>query len=216
MRLQHMGNDTPRRKIISVFTDLRKWQQEAAALNTTYRVFIGSMMDIFEKPMPLIDHSKQQIAGNTGEIRDELFRNISENMYSNLMFLMLTKRPSNINKYIPDDWKLNPPANVMFGTSVSDQLTAETCIPQILKVNGKRFLSVEPQIANITLTPWLDEINWVIQGGESGASGKRRSFDLNWANNLRNECIAANTPYFFKQIDGKTPIPANLLLRQFP
>ena len=37
----------------------------------------------------------------TGVLRDRLFDQISNGWYPNLTFLLLTKRPSNINKYIP-------------------------------------------------------------------------------------------------------------------
>ena len=132
------------------------------------------------------------------------------------MFLLLTKRPSNINKYIPDAWKVTPPRNVMFGTSPVNQATANTLITQLLEVKGKKFLSVEPQLDEVTLTPWLKNksIHWVIQGGESGP--KKRPFKTDWARKLRDECKATNTPYFFKQIDKVQPILADLMIRQFP
>jgi glycosyltransferase involved in cell wall biosynthesis len=134
-------------------------------------------MDIFEKPTPTFDFKKNIISGNTGDLRDELFRMISANEYPNLTFLFLTKRPSNINKYIPEAWKTNPPSNVMFGASVVNQKTADTLIPQLLKVNGYRFLSVEPELEQLSLMKWLPtgELHWIIQGGESGNG--RRSFD---------------------------------------
>jgi len=210
------GNEKPRKKIISVWTDLLKYQKAAKNAGEIHKVFVGSMMDIFEKPMTLIDSKGRTLAENTGELRDKLFDNINAGMYPNLMFLMLTKRPSNINKYIPDAWKANPPDNVMFGTSPVNQATSFTLIEQLLKVNGKRFLSVEPQLENITLLPWLQtgQIHWLIQGGESGPG--RRPFDTNWARNLKAECQATNTPYFFKQIDKVQEIPADLLVREFP
>ena len=58
------------------------------------------------------------------------------------------------------------------------------------------------------------EIHWVIQGGESGPG--RRPFDTDWGRNLKAECQATNTPYFFKQIDKVQKIPADLLVREFP
>jgi protein gp37 len=63
---------------------------------------------------------------------------------------------------------------------------------------------------------WLSEkeIEWVIQGGESGHH--KRPFNTDWARKLMSECAATNTPYFFKQIDKVQEIPADLLIRQFP
>jgi protein gp37 len=37
-----------------------------------------------------------------------------------------------------------------------------------------------------------------------------------WARNLRDECEAANIPFFMKQMTARAPIPDDLLVRQFP
>ena len=44
----------------------------------------------------------------------------------------------------------------------------------------------------------------------------RRPFDTDWGRNLKAECQATDTPYFFKQIDKVQKIPADLLIREFP
>jgi len=72
-----------------------------------------------------------------------------------------------------------------------------------------------------------DKINWLVCGGESG--GNARSFDLNWARNLRDQCKEAGIPFFFKQtgavplgikVKGKggelDDIPEDLRIRKFP
>lgn len=145
------GNDKPRKLTQKWQSDLCRYQKLAAAAGEIHRVFIGSMMDIFEKPMPVIDKDGDPVPMTTGDFRGMLFHQISSDLYPNLMFLFLTKRPSNINKMIPEEWKTNPPANVMFGTSPVDQATANTLIPQLLQVNGKRFLSIEPQLGKVEL-----------------------------------------------------------------
>lgn len=151
------GPDSPRLIVKSVWNELDKFQQKAAAAGEVHRVFVGSMMDIFEKPMPLVDKdgnivSEGGAAFDTGNMRSFFFGNISKGRYPNLLFLLLTKRPSNINKYIPESWKVSPPKNVMFGCSVSDQKTANDLIPQLLEVNGNKFLSIEPLLGPIDLT----------------------------------------------------------------
>lgn len=150
------GNDKPRMEIKSVWHDLKKFQKEAAAADEVHRVFVGSMMDIFEKPMPLVggDGNKKQ-GTDTGFLRSLLFQQITAGLYDNLLFLFLTKRPSNINKYIPESWKTDPPENVMFGTSPCDQKTADTLIPQLLQVNGRRFLSIEPLLGSVDLSEFM-------------------------------------------------------------
>lgn len=191
------GNDKPRMLVSSVWNDLHKFQKIAQGKGELHRVFVGSMMDIFEKPMPVINHLFKSKDDNTGIVRNVLFDLISAGAFNNLIFLFLTKRPGNINKYIPDEWKIAPPWNIMFGTSPCDQKTADTLIPQLLNVKGKRFLSCEPLLGPINLSgnnnnelwPWLeanangDGIDWVIVGGESGHSA--RPMHPDWVRGIR-------------------------------
>ncbi len=204
------GNDKPRKKIKGTWVELLKMQKKAKQAGEMHMVFVGSMMDIFEKPMPIIDANPEF---TTGVLRDMLFEQISNGMYPNLTFLLLTKRPSNINKYIPESWKKTPPENVMFGTSPVNQQTFESLVKQLKEVNGKRFLSVEPQLDKITLGN-LTGVDWIIQGGESGHH--KRPFNLDWARSMRDECSELGVPYFFKQLDKIQQIPEDLLIRNFP
>ena len=49
--------------------------------------------------------------------------------------------------------------------------------------------------------PWvLDGIDWVIVGGESGPGA--RPMDAQWARAVRDQCVAASVPFFFKQWGG--------------
>lgn len=208
------GNDKPRKEISSAFRELDKMQQAAKQAGEIHRVFVGSMMDIFEKPMPLVNSKGEpNTNADTGNLRFHLFYRIDRGDYPNLMFLLLTKRPSNINKYIFESWKETPPQNVMFGTSPVNQQTFETLVRHLQEVNGKRFLSIEPQLDKIVLGN-LKGIDWIIQGGESGHH--KRPFNLEWARSMRDECAALGVPYFFKQIDKIQQIPADLQVRNFP
>lgn len=222
------GNDKPRRKINNVWKELAKYQKEAKKLGEVHRIFVGSMQDIFEKSMPLVDHKGNLLLEgesefwNTRQLRDKFFNEVVPNS-PNLIFLLLTKRPSNINKYIPESWKSNPPKNVMFGTSPVNQETSEKLIVQLSKVNGKRFLSIEPQLEKIDLMVkandgtnrvLIDMVDWVINGGESGHH--KRPFDCNWARIIRDDCKTKDVPFFFKQIDKIQPIPEDLMIREFP
>jgi protein gp37 len=65
-----------------------------------------------------------------------------------------------------------------------------------------RFLSIEPLLGAIPNLP-LEGIDWVIVGGESG--GGRRAMELSWAREIRDQCLAAGVPFFFKQWGGRTP-----------
>ncbi len=208
------GNDAPRREGKGVWGAMLGMQAKAAAAGEIHRVFVGSMMDIFEKPMPVIDNAGNPKIYKTDALRNRFFAEIVPNS-PNLMFLLLTKRPSNINKYIPEGWKANPPQNVMFGTSIVNEKTALDFHRHILKVNGRRFFSVEPQLDFIDFSKnnLLDGIHWLIQGGESGPG--KRPFNTDWARHTRDVVAATPTAYFFKQIDKIQEVPADLLIRQF-
>jgi protein gp37 len=218
------GVNSQRKRIKSSFKDLEKYQKAAKREGIKYKVFVGSMMDIFEKNFS-IRPSQWYIEDGfvytcTSDIRHKFFQNIGKGMYPNLIFLFLTKRPSNIGKFIPALWITNPPSNVWFGCSVSNQSTFDNLVPKLLKVNGNKFLSIEPQISSISiesiLVNGMPQVfpDWIIQGGESG-HGKRH-FDVEWARNMRDECEFFMIPYFFKQIDKKQEIPEDLKIRQFP
>ncbi len=209
------GNNTYRREINSAWKDLDKFQRHAYKSNEIHKVFVGSMMDIFEKPMPVINSKGEPQEYTTDKLRKQLFENIQNRMYPNLMFLLLTKRPSNINKYIPPIWKSFPPDNVMFGTSPVNQKTFDDLMNQLFEVNGKRFLSIEPQLSEIKLHAFtFTQIAWLINGGESGHN--KRPFNTEWAYSLKEQCKKQNIPYFFKQIDKVKPIPEDLQIREFP
>lgn len=207
------GNDVPRKEVKSVWDNLAKFQKLAKESGEIHRVFVGSMMDIFEKPMPLINSKGELLKEDTGKLRSSFFNQIDFGRYENLLFLLLTKRPSNINKYIPESWKESPPSNVMFGTSPVNQNTFDKLVGQLMQVSGKKFLSIEPQLESISL-PINFKIDWIIQGGESGHH--KRPFCLGWATTLRNECATLGIPYFFKQIDKIQPIPEDFMIREFP
>lgn len=111
-------------------------------------------------------------------------------------------------------WNGPQRANVWLGTSVSDQATADVWLPRLLECRDLApvlFLSVEPLLGPIDFTDgpanpaesqmgdWstLDEIDWVIVGGESGPHA--RPMHPQWARSLRDQCAASKTAYFFKQ-----------------
>lgn len=188
------------------------------------RVFCASLSDVFEDRPEL------------EAWRIDLFRLIIDT--PNLDWLILTKRPENVNKFIdracwPEtgcpifDEKL--PYNVWIGTSTEDQKQADKRIPELLKIPAsKHFLSMEPLLGPVSLAgvdggtyrPWLDWGAWpilidlVIVGGESGP--KARPMQEEWALDIRDQCKAASVPFFMKQMSGKAEIPNDLFIREFP
>lgn len=242
---KHWGPGSSRMVVPSVWSNLDKFQKLAAAAGEIHRVFVGSMMDIFEKPMPLIKKSGDifftdpviQIQIYTHDLRTMLFNNISANRYPNLLFLFLTKRPSLIPKYVPAAWmELNGwPVNVMTGTSVSEEKN-QHLIMQLLKVPGEHFLSLEPMLEavdlrNLTHNSFLFDTLTGIYDGPCPAydmsklswvivggesGGNKRPFDTDWARLVRDDCKAAGVPFFFKQVDKVQPIPDDLEIKELP
>lgn len=221
------GENHGRKLIKSAFKDLDRYQKEAYKNDTFTKVFVGSMMDVFENNKLLINPNEN--FKDIDSLRNALFEKIDNRKYDNIRFLFLTKRPGNINKMIPSKWLEDCPSNVWFGTSISNQETTDIYVPLLLEntpLDSNLFLSMEPQIGGVTLHNFLipeaatksgvlrNPIQWVIQGGESGLN--RRPFNLIWADSIILQCKYAGISYFFKQIDKIKSIPEKYMIREFP
>lgn len=69
------------------------------------------------------------------------------------------------------------------------------------------WVSAEPLLGPIVLPQSflsLEKKAWCIVGGESGA--RARSMRPEWATDLRDQCVEAGVPYFFKQWGMERPI----------
>ena len=56
----------------------------------------------------------------------------------------------------------------------------------------------------------LEGIHWVVVGGESGPGA--RPMDPKWATDIRDQCMKARVPFFFKQWGGVNKKKAGRLL----
>ena len=114
-----------------------------------------------------------------------------------------------------------PLPNVWLGVSCEDQKTADERIPLLLQTPAAvRFVSLEPLLGAISLrwmSAWpgsphgaalkptgdtnhldgLRLLDWVIAGGESGPGA--RPMHPDWVRGIRDQCVAAKVPFFFKQ-----------------
>jgi protein gp37 len=134
----------------------------------------------------------------------------------NLDWLILTKRPQNISKMLPPDWG-SVHANVRLGISAENEHYYRQRWPLLAAVPYVlRFVSYEPALAplgridlGIGVLP-----GWIIAGGESGTAP--RMMGAAWARDVRDQCRNLRIPFFMKQMTGKTPIPADLFVREFP
>ena len=140
------------------------------------------------------------------------------------IFLVLTKRPERALEFC-GHWGLMPdhltgftgsgekwPENVWIGTTAENQEMADKRIPELLKIPGKKFLSIEPMLGEIDITPYLSDVedygkdvgfkwhkpslDWVIVGGETGSGA--RPMHPDWLRSIRDQCVNAGVPLFFK------------------
>lgn len=124
-------------------------------------------------------------------------------------YLVLTKRPERMaaffERYTTQGTK--PWPNVYLGTTVENQQTADERIPHLLKVQGKRFLSVEPMLGPIDLAyscfngadsfGKMPGISTVICGCESGTGA--RPTKQEWTEDLEEQCYRAGVTFWLKQ-----------------
>ncbi len=179
-----------------------KWNRAALEAGRPALVFCASLADVFEDRPDLV------------EPRARLFELIATTPA--LEWQLLTKRPENVRRLVPIEWSvpwsatstlsgLGWPANVWIGTTVEDQQRADERIPELLEIPASvRFLSLEPLLGPVDLSPWLERgIHWLIIGGESGPH--HRPLELGYARDLVEQGHAAEIPVFFKQVGGRTP-----------
>lgn len=118
-------------------------------------------------------------------------------------FQVLTKRSSLMRDFLVRRYRSAPcPAHVWFGVSVEDH-TKTSRVRHLQNSPARiRFISVEPLVGRIgTLN--LENIDWVIVGGESGPSA--RAMKPEWVQEVRDQCIASGVAFFFKQWGGYRP-----------
>lgn len=175
----HKGNR--RRTSKSLWSKPRRWNLDALTARQSSRVFCASLADVFE------DEEGPNLW------RPELYQLIRETPW--LDWQLLTKRPENIARMLPDDWGSGYP-NVWLGTSIEDNRVAHRAADLISVPSVVHFVSYEPAIGPLDRLD-LTDIEWLIFGGESGPG--YRPMDIEWAQDMRRRCEEAGTAFFFKQ-----------------
>jgi protein gp37 len=144
-------------------------------------VFVDSMSDLFHESVPY--EFIQEVFSVMREARQHRFQ-------------ILTKRSERLQELSPElEWT----PNIWMGVSVENDEYVRRI--EHLKQTGAhvKFLSLEPLLGPV---PSLDltEIDWVIVGGESGPGA--RPMKEEWVLQIRDRCIMAAVPFFFKQWGG--------------
>ena len=144
-------------------------------------IFVNSMSDLFHKDVPF-------------DFIEQIFDVMSR--ASHHRFQVLTKRSERLLELSPN---LTWPDNVWMGVTVeaADYLSRLDDLRQTDAII--KFVSLEPLLGPIPQIN-LEAVDWVIAGGESGPGA--RPMHPNWATDIRDQCLAANTPFFFKQWGG--------------
>ena len=147
-------------------------------------VFVNSMSDLFHEKIPV-------------EFIRDVFKVMNDNRRH--VFQILTKRPEVLLEYDQAgflDWS----DNIWMGVSVENEKVMHR-IDTLRKTNAHvKFLSCEPLIGPLTNMP-LDNIEWVIVGGESGHNP--RPMKPEWVLDINRQCQEGEVPFFFKQWGGR-------------
>lgn len=160
------------------------------------RIFVNSMSDLFH-----VEVSDDYI--------DRVF--LQMELVDRHIYQVLTKRPERLRRYARRRYgKGKAPSNIWFGVSVESGKYAWRA-DMLREVNAQtRFLSIEPMIGSVDNVSF-GGIGWIIVGGESGPG--KRPLDPDWVRAVRDRCVEAEIPFFFKQwhkaqtgrlLDGRT------------
>ncbi|HVV03748.1 MAG TPA: phage Gp37/Gp68 family protein [Puia sp.] len=144
-------------------------------------VFVNSMSDLFHPEIPF-------------EFIGKVFQVMNDNPQHT--FQVLTKRAERLFEVHHElEWT----KNIWMGVSVEDHRVVHR-IDFLRETNAKvKFLSCEPLIGPL-MCMHLDNIDWVIVGGESGR--KARPIKEWWVWDIRQQCQEAGAAFFFKQWGG--------------
>lgn len=144
-------------------------------------IFVNSMSDLFHEEVP-----------------DDFILRAFDTMTRARWhtFQVLTKRASRLARISP---LINWSNNIWQGVSVENRDYLSRIDDLRLTNASTKFLSLEPLLGPLPNMN-LQEIDWVIVGGESGPSA--RPMKKEWVTDIRDQCVNAGVPFFFKQWGG--------------
>lgn len=175
-RLQAMG--TPGYENGFEFTIMPDRLEIPKKIKKPTKFFVNSMSDLFHEKMPF-------------EFLDKVFQTIHQTPIH--QYQILTKRENILEEYFKTR---TVPKNVWLGVTVENSATKNR-IDALRNIDAEiRFLSIEPLIDSVGNLN-LDNIHWVIVGGESGH--KARPMKPEWAIDIQRQCDEQGVAFFFKQ-----------------
>lgn len=182
------------------------WNKQAAGKPGRTYVFCASLADVFDNEVD-------------PEWRRDLFALIE--VTPNLTWLLLTKRIGNVLKMTaPAAGNPLLPRNVAIGATIANQAEYDRDRMKLHDVKERReplftFGSFEPLLSRIILDKYAP--GWIIAGGETDQGGHRaRETDPDTFRHLRDGAKRFERAFFMKQMTRKAPIPADLLVQEWP
>jgi protein gp37 len=184
------GNHPRRRTTAAYWRNPIAWNAGASEFRCKHgrrrRVFCASLADVFDNQVDPI-------------WRTDLFDLIRT--CDQLDWQLLTKRPQNIRKMLPDDWGAGYP-NVWLGTTAEDARAYRQRATHLFRIPAAvHFISYEPAMGELgCLEIDGSAPDWVIIGGESGVrADKIRLMKPAWARQVILECRRVGAAPFLKQ-----------------
>ena len=120
-------------------------------------------------------------------------------MRSDVIFLLLTKRPERIRECLPEDWG-DGWDNIFLNVTCENQRRADERIPLLLELPFRhKGLHCAPLLGPVSIGRYLDsgQIEQVACGGEN--YGGMRPCDYEWVKALREECVSRDITFCFME-----------------
>ena len=114
---------------------------------------------------------------------------------SDCTFMCITKRPERILECIPD---IKDYRNLIIYCTMENQKRFDERAPIYLDIEmTKHGIMIEPMLEYVDFTTYVDRIDIVSVGGESGENA--RVIDFEWVKKTREECKKAHVEFNFHQ-----------------
>tara|TARA_B100000073_G_scaffold340281_1_gene339890 strand:- start:547 stop:1350 length:804 start_codon:yes stop_codon:yes gene_type:complete len=170
-------------------SQLKKNFAEIKNASKPRRTFYGSMTDLFHESLDIHGVELSSLAQEVANLSCK----------TSQVIMILTKRPAKLLEWQQHYFPNGLPSEIWVGATVEDQQRADERLPILTQVKASvRFLSCEPLFEEVNLkNEWLQNIEWVIAGGESG--NKARVANPDWFRSLRDQSVSAGIPFHFKQ-----------------
>lgn len=132
-------------------------------------------------------------------------------------YVLWTKRARRMADFMNKRYPDGIPSYLACGVSVENQATVNLRLPHLLRINGTRFLMIEPMLGPIDLPKDLTAVrtkeprlDWVVLGSETGGDDAVR-LDPEWARSVRDQVVPKGIPFFIKQMGNSHKAPVREL-----